>query len=316
MAYNWVDSPNWINPTTPVHTSGMAVIESDDGNSGTYAWFPIFKRVAAKHSDWFPSSIVCCPNLNTGVIGVEGALTVEQVKELSRNFWEMNSHGKYHVGLGLYKTSASVEVGATVIPLAGFYMPADTFQGYTFRIWDGTNGDEFSLVSLTGQYDGGEWTITPALTHAYNSNANVQITQASALELLNGAKDDLDGWGIPCRHHVFTYHAGSDQFFSQDAIDWASSVFSSGRGLNGSVNTAASDLPNLKSKELNASTTTAAIDTILDDISASDKVGIFYGHGETTAGMATLLEHLIDGCVSRGILITTRQRAYEELLSR
>jgi hypothetical protein len=320
--------PQSVNPTIPIFTSGILVIESDDGDDGDYyIWlnksnnYPLklwqlselptqFHDAFQKHHNKYA---VACSDVNGSTIGTAGKMTVTQLLELQNDYgWEIFSHSYVHLGMGSHVLSAQASSGQNIIntPQATYF---ENFIGTNYRvhIFDGVNDEELSVIAIDP--DGHHITVSPNLQHSYMAGAHVQITYESAMETLEENIPILEGWGInKVRGFVFPYHDGSHYNTSQTAINWAATVYEHVRGMDTSTGT--NDLSTINLQNLNAvllsTLTVQSINSILDITVQNNYLTIVYNHG----GMdGYLLTHFILGAFSRGIKILTRTQALQEL---
>lgn len=301
---------SWIKSrTSEIGNSGLVVIESDDGTRGDYThWFPLIYNKSLEYSGWFPPRLaVVCPNINTGNIGNDNRMSWSEIRELYRMGWEINSHGQYHTGLGKYNLTEAASVGdETILANTSWF---GVLGGYEYMITNGESSEFFGVDSTSS----GVISIDKPLENNWDSDCWVELSEKGKTDLLQGAIDDINAHDIPCRHHVYTYHAGSEHQFNPASVEKVGELFLSGRGRQGDLNNAQTDLRRMRSRLITSSLATTTIDDILDDCVQNDEVAIFYGHGETSSDVLSLLEYIIDGSISRGIRIGTRQVAYEKL---
>ncbi|RDW15864.1 hypothetical protein CWR48_18410 [Oceanobacillus arenosus] len=298
---------NFIEPKKPVYKKGVLVIHSDDGGIGDYnSWYPLFLKKCREYSGWdgdYP--VVNNSAISTGIIDTFGFMMRENLYALLRAGWEMMSHGRHHVSIGLHPVIGTVSAGSTSFSVGGaamFMFAAD----YKLLIYDENNREEVQVKNIDSIVSSATSTmhITSPLINNY-TNAKIRLTDESARDLLQGCVDDAKAWGIDLKHHVYTYHAGGDGFFNERALEWVNLYFESGRGRQtltevndkGNIN-----LPNLIST-LNTQASNTDIDKLLDLTAQNDQLFIFYGHGEGTIERLNQLEYLIDGAFSRGIRI-------------
>lgn len=304
---------NWQSVKTPNNVSGTVVIESDDGMDGDYTnWLPIFLRKKGQYLQWFPSPhLTFVPDVNTAIIGQTGRMTSANLQTLNSYQFEIMSHGRHHAGVGKYALLANAESGAAILQVAGTNLGFDgSFEMYDYKIYDDSHVEYFSITAKNGN----AISISPALSNSYIvGEAFVELTESSMRELLQGAIDDLAELGIQCDGYVYTFHSGSQHDYNQNAVDLIMTLYSSARGVLGGANYQGDDLWKLKAQGLSDALPYETIDSILNTASSTDAIAIFYGHGEKTAAIQARLEHIIDGCMSRGIKITTRREAVKKL---
>lgn len=306
---------NFVKPRTPQYNKGLLVIESDDGYVADYSvWLPRAKQKIQEHSQWINSQCVVANSaVNTDTIGNDGMLSISNLHELIGNGWEILSHGKYHTGLGKLEVTEGVSAGATSLKVRG----AGQIRIEALYDYQITEGDKSEIIKFiapdppTGTFSEEYMELAQPLINNYTIAATIELTDESAHDLLQGCVDDLKSWGINCKHHVFTYHTGSQHQFSQKAINWINEYFMSARGQSGSTNDISSiDLNNLKCL-LSTSASLTQLADLLDDTALNNKLFIYYGHGETSESALNKLDYLIDGALNRGIRIVTRSKAIE-----
>ena len=305
---------NWRTFKTPNYVAGAIIIEIDDGFMGSYShWFPLCRKLAKKHNQWrYFNAVVCCPAVNTASINTSNTyMTSAQLQRLCVNGWEIMSHGKYHCNFGSMSLTAPANAGQKRIDLP-HVGGLNSLGVYTYKIQEGENVEEITIATMdiAEKYI----TVTNNLVNSYTTAAKFSLTSQSIIDLLQGCIDDLAGWGITCKSHVWPYHYGSQAYYNAEAVAIVASLFDSARGVSGDYNTAVTDKHLMKSRLLNDDLTEATIDTILNTTLTNDYVTIFYGHGETTILRLAQLEYLIEGAFTRGIKILTRSKALERLL--
>jgi hypothetical protein len=305
---NWQSATNWQTPIRPTYTTGAIVIESDDGRATEFShWFPLFRKKNLQYNQWKPFDvIVCCPDVNSGTIGLSGNMTSTELKILQDNGWEIMSHSKYHYNFGSMSPTAVANAGQKRVDLP--YMEGlDGTSTYVYKIQEGVKVEEIIIATknIAEKYI----TITSNLVNSYTTAAKFSLTAQSITDLLQGCIDDLEGWGIMCKNHVWPFHYGSQSYYNAEAVAIVSSLFDSARGVSGDYNISATNKHLMKSRLINNELTEATIDTILDATKANDYVTIFYGHGGTSALTLGQISYIIDGAMSRGIRILTRSKA-------
>lgn len=310
---------NFINPPTPVYNKGAIVIESDDGLLGDYThWSPLFIKKKRQHSFWNENTVPFCPAINSATIGDSGRLRIPHLEKMKAWGWELMSHGQFHSSLATHTVVAQVNSGQNRIDMKA----AGTVQipgNYEYEITDGVNSESFFVIEKNGStsyLSDGHILIDRNLVNGYEVNSIVRLTENGMNALLQGCIDDMAEWGIECKHHVFTYHFGSQHLFNQEAVNKVSAIFESARGVSEDYNDGNTNIHLLKSRLLNDTLSLATIDTILDNVATNDYVTIFYGHGETNTIRMEQLEHIVDGAISRGIRILTRSDAVAYLNSK
>lgn len=303
---------NFVLPKQPTYNKGYLVIESDDGNSGDYGWIEMGDSITRKLSQFIPSHATpFSVNINSGTIGETGKLTLSQLTELYNKGWEINSHGKYHAGIGKHHLVEAVSAGATQINieiphyLYGLY----GIRGdYYHKITDETNTEVIKITVSSEDTTSGIITIQTPLTHSYGTDAYVSMTAESITSLLNDCKTDIATWGFNCKGYAYTWHSGAYHLLNQEAVDIVGTIHESARGMTGDINTQLTNKALLQS-----GTTTYAKDyrdTILDDVATNNGLLIIYGHGEGKALDPPWweLDKLIEGALTRGIKVVTRSQ--------
>lgn len=308
----------WVKPRTPSHTAGYLIIETDDGNIGDYTnWLPLARKLAFEYSGWLPNRTVpCCPNVNTITIGESGKMTEAHLQELQdKHKWEIMSHGRHHVGVGLYELASAASTGENQITLSNFANRIDrghyaSVPPYEYLIKDGATEEVVGIDSVnTGT---NVVTLNTNLVNNYSADATMRMTDDSMDDLLQGCLDDLAAWGINASNHVYTWHAGAQAQHNPDAVEKVREIFDTARGsqANDGVNDPDTvDLVQLAGMLfLHGDNTLEVIDTALDSTASNDHIFIIYGHGEAVAISGGKLEHIIRGALNRGIKIVNRKQ--------
>lgn len=325
MKYEWVTTFNYLPPRTgnPPLVGGYLMIDSDDGNMGDYdSWFPLVKVVCASYSQWHPSNlakVVCA--INTGVSAwATNKMQESHFKQLIRYGWEIISHGRYHTTLGRMPLRTAATAGDTVIHARDIHYAywakyfGEVPNPYDHIITDGVNEE---LIKITGSNPSGQTvTIENPLQHSYAiENTYISLTPESMVEELQGCLDDLREMGIDADGHVMAYHYGLAFYYNPVAMSVIEGIFANNRGR---ISTTPNDLDIVAIHELALNggpgfhtMAEAEIDTYLDAVSAGNKVGILYGHGEGSAVALSRLEYILRGAIDRGVKIINRR----ELLS-
>lgn len=302
----------FINPPTPIYNKGVLVIDSDDGYEGDYThWLPTVKRAYREKSYWYGiNTAVVCPAINTANIGKEGFLNQDQLRELVKNGWEIQSHGKYHVGLGLYPVTRPLVAGATKIYMKGVFSIRYEID-YSYIISEGDKNEIIKFRYTEGDaYNEGFADLKSPLVNNYSTNATVRITENTAQSVLQGSKTDGLLWGIDMKHYVHTYHHGGDHFYNEEARTWVNQNFLSGRGRQGSVNIRGSIDRTILSSYVNTMTN-EQVDTVLNQAALNDGLMVYYGHGESSKIVNDKLTYLIHSALDKGVRILTKTKALE-----
>lgn len=302
-------------PKRPTYTSGLLVIESDDGRVSDYThWYPLMQKLSMEYSDFYPNNVArFCPAINTSVIGEEGRMSVSQLQELSR-WTEIMAHGRQHIRLGRYPVPEGANAGSKKFMVRNSARLITNTT--TYEIIEGSKREQIRV--LTADEDGigwvaGEIEVETPLNNSYTSSAYVQLSQEGADEELGGCLSDLKDWGISAESFVYPGHEGATDFGNPDALSWVENYFSSGRGRlvsssNDPINTSDTPLNNLKAI-YSTSYTQQDIEHIMDEVQAKNGVLIWYGHGEPSSDMMVFLEKLIRTAFAKGVRIATRREA-------
>jgi len=302
----------------PAKTTGLIVIESDDGYATDYdLWYPFFRKMSKEYSEFAPYNLIpFCPAVNSGYIGTTNYLTLNQLKTIAK-WTEIMNHGKYHAGLGKYPLSASAAAGQNTIYLT----KANEVQipsNYEYIIEEGGLSERIKPISSdnmsmpistrTGTY----LTLETNLVNSYTAAATIRISPESLALENQGAVQTLSGWGIPVTNHVFPYHSGSQYFVNAETVSAVDDIHTSSRGTISSsyqINLKGDNLINLKA--MGNTLTQAQIDTLIQDLKTTDGVFIWFFHGSNTA--KTFLEMLIRSAMTAGVRIVTRSEAAKHL---
>ncbi len=317
--FRFTSPKKFVNPKKINRTSGYLILEDDDGNIGLYThWFPLIERMNrwyTQYRDYKP--IACSPNVNTENVNTVGKVTTEQLQELVASGWEIVAHGKHHIGIGEHKLSSAVNQGEKKIYIEGeFYRTGLWHIGhlgypYDYSISDGVNTETVKIVGHNTSDN--SITFQNALNNNYAQGSIFQLTEESMVDLLQGSVDKLAEWGIIALNHTYAYHSGSDNFYSQKAIEVVRSLFNSSRGTYGSTNVPASaDWANLAGLAIDGASV-GTINTVLNNTVTNNLLTIVYGHGETSEEILGKLRYLIHECFRKGIRILTRQEAVKLL---
>lgn len=305
--YDYASPQSYVRIASPAYSKGILVLETDDGTIGNYShWLPLLERKGRQYNQWAGrGEIPLSPCINTGRIGTGGFMSVAQLQEVADVYgWEPHSHGRHHVSIGKHTLTRDALAGSTTLYVDGASML--TGGDYEFAIINGESQEVFKVVRGTGPtYGEGTIEIDRPLAHAFPAGSDIQITPESAYTLLQGAVDDLESWGLPCRHHVYTYHSATSYYYSDTAIGWVGDLFVSGRGRIGILDPSDPhlNLANLPCQIITASK--ATFDAQLDAVAAGDLIYIVYGHGETAANILANVEYVIDAAMARGIRCMT-----------
>ena len=289
------------------HLGGYLVIQSDDGRLGDHShWLPWFRGIMQKYTQFYPSKLVVgCTGVNSGEVGIN-RMTVDQLKDLHRSGWEMLSHGRYHHGVGGHTLMENAVQGESEIVA---YRVGWAGNNMEYTLSDGVNS-EIVKVTGTSAFSGGSGSgifhLETSITNNYASGSVLQMTDAEATTLLQGCQEDVESWGMPCKHHIYTYHHQNAQ-----SHVWTESFFDSARGNSQTwINPeTTNNLFRLSSKLITTNTDPTEIHSLLDQTSQNDGVLILYGHGETDDVMRDLFEDIVDYAITHGVKIVTHDQA-------
>src|SRR5690606_6484122 len=209
----------WQRPKKPTYTTGRIVIHSDDGRLWDYThYFKIIQKAVAKYNQFKPKSAgILCPGINTGYMDVGWHETVdlpmmswEMVEEIATKGGEILSHGKYHLFLGGASITQHLNVGDTRINYS--MSEGRPREGFMFYITDGTNRDDFTVLSYNhiGTGENNYMDLTSPLTHDYGTDAKIYLHEDMMSEQLGGVILDLESRGIECKHHINAWYLHSD----------------------------------------------------------------------------------------------------------
>lgn len=307
---------NFINPKKPTYNKGYLIIESDDNNIGDYThWLPRVKYHNQKHSQFINSKVVKLGfNINSKMLGKSGKVSQNNLIEMYESgLIEILAHNRHHVGIGRIILTQSANIGDTIIHVnttgnTGFQHNQAAGYMYKYKIYNETDEE---IVTMTS-YSSNTITLSKPLAKSFSQGSYFAISDESRTELVEGCISDLEELGFEVKNYTFTYHAGSSYNFNQDAIDYISNLFDSARGRYGNTN----ELDNIEWSNLNAmairtATKLSEIDVQLDLTANNNLLLIAFGHGESDDNVMKCLDYLIEGAMSRGIRIISRQQARE-----
>ena len=307
------------------HEGGYLVIESDDGRPNDLLfWAPMMFEKGRKYSKFYPQNTVLgCTNVNTGFLNEGYRMTDKQLKRLNDIGFEIDSHGRYHAGMGLYPVVESVQAGSsTVDVIASERIKVFSETGYEYLIREGGNSEVIRVETQNGDsHTRGTITLMTPLQNSYTENARIELTDESRKSELQGAISDLTALGINTSHYVYPYHSGSDtaQHFNPHAVSEVGKIYKSARGTsdhNGLNNRNQSDFDiyRLNARLLNDALTKEKVNESLLKAKNDNSVFILYGHGESPrAKRFSVLEYAIDRALELGIKIISREDAYRVL---
>lgn len=307
----------FIKPKTPPRKNkGYLIIESDDGNIGDYIyWFRLMEKLKMKNSQWTGNgAVTCCFNINTGVLGNRNKLTDEQLIDLYNHGYSIHAHGRYHIGIGKISLRQTANIGDNdlyfnTVSSTGIFHGEPLGYPYKYKLINGSDSEVVKLIAHNN--DERKVTIETPLTKSFPSGTSFVMEEQSRKELIEGSVNDLSQLGINVEHFAFSYHAGSENNYYQDSIDYANSLFKTCRGRYDGDNPL-HNIPwhNLESSALRPTTELSEVDYWLDQCAERDQLLILFGHGEQDENTLACLERAITGAWERGITILSRDRAY------
>ena len=262
----------FVQPKKIKHTKGYLIMESDDNNAGDYShWYPLFKLYNKRCSQFIDiknvRKIRGCLNINSGTLGSENKITIDNLVEMYNDLFDVHVHNRYHIGIGKIKLSQIANIGDTKLYLESVnnngFNHLVTYNYYTYKLFNTTDEEVVNIVSYNSNEN--SITISMPLTKCFDVGSYFSITDNSRKDLIGECKNDLLNLGINAKHYTFTYHSGSEYYFNQDAIDYAHSIFLTSRGRYGNTNDISNiEWENLNSMAIRSSTTKKQIDEQLD----------------------------------------------------
>lgn len=291
------------------HISGYVVIHSDDGKITDWThWQKLFSEKNAKYNQWGKTVVPFCPAVNTNNINSRSSyMNDKQLREIIRLGGEVMSHGRYHIGMLPHSTTADVVSGSTEIPVNRINRVLNK-EPVEYEISGGGNTETFIVVG-SDQASGIIYT-EKTLTHSYPAGSEVKATYNTAVVEWGGAIEDLAGWGIEVKNHVYPWNENDERMRT-----WAYDFFESASGSDTvPINYKGQDIMNIKRRDITGMSQQLILETI-DEAKNTNGIAIFYAHGNTDQNTMSKLDAIVEKCLNEGVKIIRQTDAVRILMS-
>ncbi|MFC6725518.1 polysaccharide deacetylase family protein, partial [Halobium palmae] len=292
-------------------SNGMLVFTYDDGPNQDYT-----KAYREAHG---PEGVPACTGLVTKRLNYEWSLNPDQIRELvDDGGWEMMSHSRDHLALGVRDLVRDARAGDTRI-YVDWRFTVGSIEKFV-EVTDGTNVEEHRVAGA-GDDDVGEYIdLAEPLEHDYAvADGAIQRQPAWRMreQTLGSIEDVRSEMGIELEHMIMPYghYSAYTQRFTEE---YFTSVANTGshadweiRGLNPVDRI---ELPNLSRRYFREDVMTESeIRRWLDELVERDVLGILGGHTSYETLPAERIRWTIQEAKARDVEIVTLTDALTRL---
>lgn len=317
--YNFTKPIKFVKPKKPNKTSGVVVLNTDDGEVRNYThWMPWFWAYKMQNNQFIDNKPLrgLSPNINTAFVGgmTQGngrpMMNWEQIKHMYRLGSDMQSHGRKHLYLSYLSLQKDVSAGETFIEYDRSNNAIKSGVSYLIE----ENGIVERVVIKEHRVDEqGLAELVDPLTNSFTTNATIHITEESAFEDLQGCLDDLHEQGLDAKHHVNPWYNSSNR-----TREWQKEIFigvlSAMRDIDkpedvvlDSIRRSPKAIPLLTYNE---------IDEYLLETRKNDGALFIVGHGETNEKTRENMKYLISKASDLGVEFVTHDEAVQHLIDK
>lgn len=316
--YNFIKPNQFIKPRKPNKTSGVVVLNSDDGELRNYIyWLPWFWAYKMQNNQFIDNKPLrgFSPNINTGFVG--GAhpssgrpmMNWEQILDMQSKGADIQSHGRYHVYLSHLKPLDNMSAGDTVIS----YDRANNAikPNYKYTIEENSIIEEVEVIEYLGN---NRVRIKEPLKNNFTTNARIHISEESAIEDMQGCLNDLAEKGIHAEHHVNPWYNSSPR-----TQEWQKQIFTSVLSVSRAEILPPQEIYLMSIRRSNKPLPTITYEEIDDYLLRTrdlDTALFVIGHGETSRQTRLNMKYLIKKASELGVEIVSHHEAIQHLIAR
>lgn len=279
--------------------SGRLALTFDDGYIEDYAdLWPVLRERDA------PASLA----INPTTLGDEGHLSVDQLRELVDDGWEVMAHGRNHRYLAPQGLAADATAGDDrVVVEGGHVFPDDdhgVIPGDEFEVTDGERTETHVLAEKGDSPEGPTLTFEAPLDSGFAADESVvRPTEAHLADEIGGVDDDLRELGFDPTTFVLPYDAGDARVWRVVAEHYHALADAAVRSLPNPPNASPLDLRRYYLETDHARL--VDIEAYLDLVAERDGLGILAGHSAWETVPPERVGAVVDAARERDVEVTT-----------
>ena len=294
---------------------GRLALTFDDGYATDYeAIYPVLDERDV------PASLAIVPEW----LGGDGSLTVEQLRELADEGWEVMAHGRRHRYLQAHALAADASAGDERLHLDSDHVFPDANHGLspedTFEVTDGERTETVTLAEKgtasvdSAGGDGDETTpyveFEAPLGSAFDADEAVfRPSREQVRDEIEGSKRDLQELGFEPTTFTLPYDAGDERVWRVVATHFDALANAAVRSLPNPPGAPALGLQRyyLETDAMRM----VEVETYLDGVAERGGLGILAGHSEWETVPPERVGAVVDAAHERGIEVTTVRGAVQ-----
>lgn len=280
---------------------GTLALTFDDGYIEDYEdLWPVLRERDA------PASLA----INPSTLGDPGHLTVDQIRELVDDGWEVMAHGRKHRYLQAHGLTVDAATGdERVVVERGHVFPGGdhgVFPGDEFEITDGSHTETHVLAETdeADGHDGAAMTFESPVAADFDADETVvRPTRAQIEDEVAGSGEDLRDLGFDPTTFVLPYDAGDARVWRVVAEHFDALPDAASRSLPNPPDASPLDLQRyyLETSHMRP----VEIETYLDLVAERGGLGILAGHSAWETVPPERVAAVVDAAHDRDIEVTT-----------
>lgn len=279
-------------------TDGRLALVFDDGYAEDY---DDVRPVLAERDA--PASLAIVP----AWLGDEGHLTVDQLRELVDDGWEVVAHGRRHRYLGAHHLARDAVAGDERLSLdSGHVFPEEdhgVYPGDAFEVTDGTDTDTVVVADKIAG-DQPAVTLEEPLSASFDAGEAVfRPTESQIRDEIVGVREEFDDLGFDPTSFAFPYDAGDSRAWQVVAEQYDALADASVRSLPNPPGTSPLALQRyyLETSHMRM----VEIESYLDAVADSGGLGILAGHTAWETVPPERVAAVVDAAHERDVEVTT-----------
>jgi len=285
--------------------TGHLALTFDDGYASDYDdVYPVLDERDV------PASLAIVP----GWLGEEGHMTVDQLRELVDDGWEVMGHGRRHRYMQAHALAADASAGDERVVLDSDHVFPDEehgiYPGDEFEVTDGTRTETVTLAAK-GADDGVPFLrFEGALGTDFDAAETVvRPTEAQIRDEIEGSKAELGGLGFEPTTFTLPYDAGDARVWRVVAEQFDALADAAVRSLPNPPGTSPLALQRyyLETNHMRM----VEIESYLDLVAEQGGIGILAGHTAWETVPPERVAAVVDAAHERDVEVTTVREAVE-----
>lgn len=279
--------------------SGRLALTFDDGYATDYEdIYPVLDDRGV------PASLAIVP----GWLGEEGHLTVDQLRKLADDGWEVMGHGRRHRYMQAHPLASDAAAGDARIRLDSAHVFPDgdhgLYSGDDFEVTDGDRTETVTLAEKGAEAGEPYVRLESSLGRGFDAAESVfRPTEDQIRDEIEGSKAELAGIGFEPTTFTLPYDAGDARVHQVVAEGFEALADAAVRSLPNPPGASPLDLQRyyLETDQLRM----PEIETYLDGVAERGGLGILAGHTDWETVPPKRVGAVVDAAHDRGIEVTT-----------